>query len=169
MKRAVDVISGVCNRCGEDTVVTRWFQNDANPEEPPRALCDRCLDLIVAVRDENLREPKAIKVFATPINLTVVLDDGRTLQMSLDEFPRLYNATPAQRQKHEFIGDGAGIRWPDIDEDLSVAGFLKLFPDSRPASLQARLDFANKRIAELEAKIEKRENEDYRAIHGRDP
>jgi hypothetical protein len=43
-------------------------------------------------------------------------------------FPRLLRATPAQRDNYELLGDGVGIHWPDIDEDLSVAGLLRGSP-----------------------------------------
>jgi len=39
-------------------------------------------------------------------------------------YPRLRDATPEQRSRWEILGDGDGIRWPEIDEDLSVAGIL---------------------------------------------
>lgn len=70
---------------------------------------------------------------ATPLATAVVFDadlmhvalsDGRRLGVPLDWFPRLAGATPQQRQRWELIGRGVGIHWPDIDEDLSVAGLL---------------------------------------------
>ena len=56
--------------------------------------------------------------------LHVALSDGRALSIPLSWFPRLHEATPQQRQHWELIGQGIGISWPDIDEDLSVAGLL---------------------------------------------
>jgi hypothetical protein len=58
----------------------------------------------------------------------VHLEDGRSLSVPLVWFPRLRNASPEQRSRWELIGPGFGIRWPEIDEDLSVAGLLGL-PD----------------------------------------
>ena len=58
----------------------------------------------------------------------VHLEDGRSLSVPLEWFPRLRDATPEQRSRWELIGPGFGIRWPEIDEDLSVAGLLGL-PD----------------------------------------
>ena len=60
--------------------------------------------------------------------LVVHLEDGRSLSVPLEWFPRLRDATPEQRSRWELIGPGFGIRWPEIDEDLSVAGLLGL-PD----------------------------------------
>lgn len=58
----------------------------------------------------------------------VHLEDGRSLSVPLEWLPRLRDATPEQRSRWELIGPGFGIRWPEIDEDLSVAGLLGL-PD----------------------------------------
>jgi hypothetical protein len=58
----------------------------------------------------------------------VHLEDGRSLSVPLEWFPRLRDATPEQRARWELIGPGFGIRWPEIDEDISVAGLLGL-PD----------------------------------------
>ena len=56
--------------------------------------------------------------------LTVRLDDGRTLSVPLAWYPRLLGGTEPERQKFELIGDGEGIHWPDLDEDISVEGLL---------------------------------------------
>jgi hypothetical protein len=63
-----------------------------------------------------------------PDAFVVHLEDGRSLTVPLEWFPRLRNATPEQRKRWELIGPGLGIRWPEIDEDISVAGLLGL-PD----------------------------------------
>ena len=57
--------------------------------------------------------------------LHVILADGRQLAAPLEWFPRLRDATPAQRERWRFIGRGHGIHWPDIDEDISVEGLLR--------------------------------------------
>jgi hypothetical protein len=54
----------------------------------------------------------------------VELSDGRTLGIPLAWFPRLLRATSAQRSKYELSGGGSGLHWPDIDEDISLAGLL---------------------------------------------
>lgn len=56
--------------------------------------------------------------------LHVVLADGRELSAPLDWFPRLRRATAKQRKKWRLIGDGVGIHWPDVDEDISVDSLL---------------------------------------------
>jgi hypothetical protein len=54
----------------------------------------------------------------------VGLADGRVIKVPLVWFPRLTNASSAARYKWELLGDGEGIHWPDLDEDLSVEGML---------------------------------------------
>lgn len=69
--------------------------------------------------------PKARTLHITEDELTVSLADGRTISVPLAWFPRLLHATSVQRSHWEILGDGEGIHWPDIDEDLSVAGLLR--------------------------------------------
>jgi hypothetical protein len=57
--------------------------------------------------------------------LTVRLMDGRTLSVPVSWYPRLAQATPAQRSEWEIAGGGYGIHWPQIDEDLSTEGLLR--------------------------------------------
>ena len=70
-------------------------------------------------------EPLAIGVELSESMLKVVLDDGRELAVPIEWFPRLRDATAGQRSNWRFIGRGEGIHWPDIDEDVSVAGLLR--------------------------------------------
>jgi hypothetical protein len=56
--------------------------------------------------------------------LTVTLSDGRRLSMPLDWYPRLKHGTPAERNNWRTIGRGEGVHWPELDEDLSLDGFL---------------------------------------------
>jgi len=57
--------------------------------------------------------------------LHVRLSDGREIGVPLEWFPKLRDATPEQRSRWKLIGKGVGIHWPDLDEDLSVAGLLR--------------------------------------------
>lgn len=68
--------------------------------------------------------PLARTVEVTDDELTVGLADGRVIKVPLVWFPRLTNASSAARGKWELLGDGEGIHWPDLDEDLSVEGML---------------------------------------------
>jgi len=69
--------------------------------------------------------PLALEVRITENELTVSLADGRTISVPLAWFPRLLHATPEQRTRFEIMGDGEGIHWPELDEDISVAGLLR--------------------------------------------
>ncbi len=54
----------------------------------------------------------------------VDLMDGRTIGIPLAWFPRLFAATPAQREHYQISGTGRGLHWEEIDEDISVEGLL---------------------------------------------
>ena len=56
-------------------------------------------------------------------HLTVELSDGRTVRTPLWWYPRLLNATPAQRAANRL--SKLGVHWEEIDEDLSIAGMLR--------------------------------------------
>jgi hypothetical protein len=77
--------------------------------------------------------------------LTVDLVDGRTLIVPLGWFPRLWYGTSAERGTFEIFEDGTFIHWPDLDEDLSIAGLLAgrrsgEGPESLKKWLEARAD-----------------------------
>jgi hypothetical protein len=66
---------------------------------------------------------KARAVDFTATELVVTLLDGRKIATPLDWYPRLQRASVAQRANYEIMP--MGIHWPDIDEDLSIAGMLQ--------------------------------------------
>ena len=69
--------------------------------------------------------PLALNVEFTDDDLIVSLVDGRKVTIPLVWYSRLSNATRQQLDNYELLGDGEGIHWPEIDEDLSVAGLLR--------------------------------------------
>lgn len=69
--------------------------------------------------------PRAGRVWFDNGLLHVELLDGRVIAARYDTFPGLASASPAQRENWEIIGAGVGIRWPDVDEDLSTDGLLR--------------------------------------------
>jgi len=71
-------------------------------------------------------EPLAVKVFFSPDSLRVLLADGREVSAPLEWFPRLRDATDNQRNRWELIGDGVGIHWPAIDEDIETESLLTI-------------------------------------------
>ena len=68
--------------------------------------------------------------------IVVDLLDGRTISAPLVWFPRLLHATPAQRKKWKIAGGGFGIRWEELDEDLSTEGLLRGAP--APGAIKTR-------------------------------
>ncbi len=81
----------------------------------------------------NIVEPRLLKVRITEDEIVGYLADGRTISIPLVWSWRLAEATPEQRQNFEILGDGQGIHWPDVDEDISVEGMLYGTPARRPA------------------------------------
>ncbi len=81
---------------------------------------------------------RAKHVSFTDDTLRVDLVDGRTIIVPLVWYPRLLDATPAQRKKWELSGGGYGIHWPQIDEDLSTEGLLRGIPAPRSAARTGR-------------------------------
>jgi len=69
-------------------------------------------------------QPVAETVAVTDSELVVGLVDGRRLSVPIVWFPRLLHASKAARNNWQLLGDGEGIHWPDVDEDLSVRGLL---------------------------------------------
>ncbi len=72
---------------------------------------------------------RAASVYCKRNRLYVQLADEREISVPLAWFPRLLNATDEQRNAWELIGQGVGIHWDEIDEDISVAGLLGLSED----------------------------------------
>lgn len=79
-------------------------------------------------------EPRARSVEVTDELITAHLVDGRTISVPLSWSWRLSDATAVQRNNFEMIGDGLGIHWSDIDEDISIQGMLTGAPAKRPRS-----------------------------------
>lgn len=70
------------------------------------------------------RRARAQSVTITDDTLSVDLTDGRTIAVPLAWFPRLQHASQAERQNWRPIGEGEGLHWPDLDEDISVDNLL---------------------------------------------
>ena len=68
--------------------------------------------------------PKAEGVIITEETLEAKLADGSIVSVPLAWYPRLVHATPGERDNWELVSQGQGVRWPDLDEDLSVEGLI---------------------------------------------
>jgi hypothetical protein len=80
----------------------------------------------------------AVEVSFSEDAMTISLDDGRRISVPLAWYPRLLAGTPEERIKFEVIGDGEGIHWPDLDEDISVGGVVAGRRSAESASSLAR-------------------------------
>lgn len=56
--------------------------------------------------------------------LRLELEDGRVLSVPIAWYPRLVHGTEAERQNFQISGAGFGIHWPELDEDIGIAGLL---------------------------------------------
>ena len=82
---------------------------------------------ILAIRaDERVKH-----IHFTEETISVDLMDGRIITVPLIWYPKLFHATPDQREKWEVCGGGYGIHWEEIDEDLSTEGMLRGAPAPR--------------------------------------
>ena len=82
-------------------------------------------------------EPLASEVFVSEDELTVHLVDGRKISVPLVWFPRLLHGSKEQRNRFELIGEGEGIHWEELDEDITVAGLLRGVRDAQSSSQSA--------------------------------
>lgn len=98
----------------------------------------------------EIQVAKAQQVTVTEDALTVDLTDGRTLSVPLAWYPCLVHGMPQERNHWRLIGEGEGIHWPDLDEDLSVEGLLLGRPSSESQqSFQRWLDERAQRHQQL--------------------
>ena len=72
----------------------------------------------------ELRLATAQHIEVTDDTLIVDLADGRTASVPLTWYPRLLHGSPEERNNWRLIGNGEGIHWPDLDEDISVENIL---------------------------------------------
>lgn len=79
---------------------------------------------------EQVETPRAVSVSSSEDELTVQFTDGRSISVPLSWYPRLEHATREELQQCELIGDGTGIHWPAVDEDISVVSLLRGLPSN---------------------------------------
>lgn len=82
--------------------------------------------------------PVAVDVRVTDDALVVVLADGREVSVPISWFPRLSHAEPKHRAIWELLGQGHGIHWPELDEDISVENLLQGQPSGEGSRSFAR-------------------------------
>src|SRR2546421_8744693 len=89
------------------------------------------MGILALAADERVTEVKF-----TRDTFSVAIRDGRTITVPLAWYPRLLNASAAERKNRRIAGGGYGIHWPDIDEDLSTEGLLRGAPAPRPRQVE---------------------------------
>ena len=65
--------------------------------------------------------------------MCVAFSDDREVTVDVGNFPRLRNASPAQREQWQLIGRGLGVHWEELDEDLSVENILTAYSRAKVA------------------------------------
>ena len=70
------------------------------------------------------QDPTATRASVSDDTLSVDLSDGRTISVPIAWYPRLSHGTSEERDHWRLIGNGRGIHWPDLDEDISVDNLL---------------------------------------------
>ena len=75
---------------------------------------------ILTINKSNL----ATNLSFTKEKMIIFLEDGREVSIPLEWFPKLRDATIKQLKKCRFIGDGEGIHWNELDEDVLVENLL---------------------------------------------
>jgi hypothetical protein len=78
--------------------------------------------------------PLAMNVSVSDDTLSVDLRDGRSLSVPLAWYPRLANGSTKERENWCLIGQGAGIHWEELDEDISLLGLLEGKPSGESQS-----------------------------------
>lgn len=78
----------------------------------------------------EVKTPLVADLSLTNERILVSLSDGREISVPLTWFPRLLHATACERTDFRLVGDGSGINWPQLDEDISVRNLI----DERPSA-----------------------------------
>ncbi len=68
---------------------------------------------------------KATRLWFSDTKLFVLLEDGREIGVPLEWFPKLRDASEKDLNNWRFIGNGVGIHWETLDEDLSVEALIR--------------------------------------------
>lgn len=79
---------------------------------------------MLTVSTIEIEAPLAVNVFVSDDTLSVDLRDGRSLSVPLAWYPRLAYGSATERGNWRLIGNGEGVHWGDLDEDISVLGLL---------------------------------------------
>jgi hypothetical protein len=95
----------------------RWFQVHMN-------VTNRYDSIEALIFDEDIRI-KAVDIHTGMDLLVIILNSGKVLQYALSNHRSLSSASPMQLSRYQLTGEGTGIHWPALDEDLSLKGILR--------------------------------------------
>jgi Protein of unknown function (DUF2442) len=70
------------------------------------------------------KSKNAVNILFSDSKMILFLEDGREISIPLEWFPKLRQATEKQLKNWRLIGNGEGIHWDEMDEDISVAALL---------------------------------------------
>ena len=73
---------------------------------------------------------RAVEARVSEDTISVDLEDGRTISVPISWYPRIAHGSIEEREVFVIIGNGTGIHWPVLDEDVSVEGLLMGRPSS---------------------------------------
>jgi hypothetical protein len=122
----------------EKRIVPRFGIQTSDAGSPPHAMTTVRHGMSICVTTES----RIARVEVNGETITAHLTDGRAISVPLAWSWRLSDATPAQRANWKLIGDGQGVHWPDIDEDLSAEGMLRGTPAVRSPRRAAKRESA---------------------------
>jgi len=94
----------------------------------------------------NISTVEARPAYASSVTLSddtlaVELSDGRSISVPIAWYPRLMHGSAGERAHWRFIGQGVGLHWPELDEDVSVKNLLEGKPSAESQqSFRAWLD-----------------------------
>ncbi len=71
-----------------------------------------------------IKSNNAVNLYFTDDKMIIYLEDGRELSVPLEWFLKLRNSTAQQLKKWRLIGNGEGIHWNEIDEDILIENLL---------------------------------------------
>lgn len=103
----------------------------------------------MSISTSEARSATATTVATTDDTLTVELSDGRTISVPLAWYPRLLHGSAEERGRWRLIGQGHGLHWPDLDEDVSVSNLLEGKPSGE--SQRSFRDWLGRRAGKLES------------------
>ena len=98
----------------------------------------------------QIEDPIATHVRIIDDSLVLDLADGRTVTVPLSWYPRIFQGTYQERENMIIQGNGVGIHWPDLDEDISIEGIIAgRTSKESPTSLKRWLHSRNKGVKQL--------------------